>query len=280
MLKYVISQWSKEDISKVFVENVDLFYQVASKGHLPILKCLVEALPPEAVETMVEHKNYLAFRLAASHCDVQMMAYLIALLQPEQVINMLLEDCHRIFKRAYLMGHLPVLKCLIQYLPEDVLAEDLLKAFRYAVCVKDDSIINYLLCIPNVFDYAEQNSIYEHYTQRFITEMLKNLNRRHTDFKATNSLGVFDCKDRREAILIISIINGLTLRDKNALQGDLQFLLMMPSVKALMPMDTLPHQSVLLKTWGVFAAPVNAAITQVGAAWCYGADAAGECSIS
>jgi len=209
LLNYLISQWSKEDLRKMLVENADLFYQVASNGHLPILKCLVEALPSQDVETMVAHKKYLAFRSAASCCYVNIMAYLISLLNPEQVKKMLLEDCHRVFERASHMGHLPVLKSLIQHLPEDVIKNDLLKAFRYAVIVKDHSIIAYLLRIPMVLDYAKQNFFHERYIQAFVAA-----------------------------------------------------------------------QSVLLKTWGVFPAPVNAAITEIEAALRHGAEDAGKCSIS
>jgi hypothetical protein len=85
-------------------------------------------LNPERLEDVIEEKNYIAFRLAAEHGHIGIMAHLSELM-PNKTKNMVMTNHYDAFHRAAGQGQLHAIDYLIEHNPEH--ADSMLLANKY-----------------------------------------------------------------------------------------------------------------------------------------------------
>ena len=103
------------------------FWVTISLGRTTLFE-LFANLYPERLKSVIEEKNYFAFRLAAEHGHVGIMARLCELM-PNKIQNMVMTNHYDAFHRAAGQGQLHVIDYLIEHHPEH--ADSMLLANKY-----------------------------------------------------------------------------------------------------------------------------------------------------
>jgi len=187
--------------------------RIAYFGRISLFDCFMSAYSPQVVQAMVAAGDYAAFQAAARG------------------------------------GHLAVVNRLVELVPEDrvqaMVAAENYAAFREAAGGGHLAVVNRLLQFNTVFAYVEMHD-WEYgsrYVYPFVQAQLAVLQERRTTFEATHPQGVFDVTEPEDAKRCFYMLRNLIRRNNPALEGDIQFLINLPSVKALLHTEVTPGQS-------------------------------------
>jgi hypothetical protein len=216
--------WHKEKGSlknRLATNNYQVFWQAALYGHLPILQYIVENVLASPTD---EFSN--------------MFGSLIS--DPWDICAF-----HKAFNNAAANGHLDIVKYLIEIVKKnapnklrEMISERSRSAFQSAVWNAHLSTAEYLLNFPDLFEYAEQHmhEYGERYVNPFINKRLAALREQRTSFLEKNTDIPFDVSNE-EAKLLFYVLRNLIRRNGAELGEDIDFLLLIPSVKDLVTQD-------------------------------------------
>ena len=215
------------------------FREAASHGQLPILEWLAEKTP-DKLQDMIAAGDYMVFCEAASQGQLHILKWL-AEKAPDKLQDMIASNDCEAFSEAASKGHLPILEWLAEKAPDklqDMIASNGYRVFQHAI------IVHWFLDFSKVFTYAEAHTRqYQSHVHPYVTRLTTELRAEKNRFEADNPYGVFDIQDSQKAQLLFYVIRNLIRRNDVTLRDDIQLLIEIPAVKALLHTEVTIGQS-------------------------------------
>lgn len=220
----------------------EVAYVVMLSGHYHILKWLQDQAPEE-LKVMIRAYDYGTFSIAADKGNLDMLIWLRDQ-APEEFSKMIKANNYGAFRLAAANGHFDTLIWFQEQAPEEF--EAMIKANNFEV-VRNASennrpdIVEWLLQHPSCLAYAEINYVkYSGYVHPFIERICKALLCDKKTFISDHPHEEFDINDPLGAQQCFYMIRNLIRRNDRRLDDVLEFLLSIPSVRAI------AHQEIYL----------------------------------
>jgi hypothetical protein len=239
LLNSVIERLMERDPDEVLnmirANGFQAFCTAAESGHLELMERLMERAPDEILN-MIRANDFEAFWNAAHYGHLEVMNRLMEL-APDEVPNMIRANDFRAFRSAAWNGYLEVMEQLMERAPDEVL--NMIRANDFDALWGADwgehyLVVNRLMLFPDVFAHAEMHTQeYGVHVESFVSRMLVNLRQEIDAFNISQPNGVFDVTDSEQAKLYFYMMRNLIRQNTSESLDNLNFLLNIPSVRAL-----------------------------------------------
>ena len=128
---------------------------------------------------------------------------------------------------------------------ETLIGREGFRSFAEAAGTRQLSVLNRLLEFPSVFAWAElhDREYGEKFIYLFVYEQIATLRAENIALETTHPQAIFDVTSPEKAKFCFYILRNLIRRNDPTLQDDMQFLINIPSVKALLHTELTPRES-------------------------------------
>ncbi len=202
-------------------------------------------------QEMLALNHYHLFKDAAAHHHAQTLRYLMSILSPNTILNMITANHHAVFIEVLHGKDLDMIKYMMSCIPYEQhleIATNLQSSYqRYLHSLDHLKDIgqegaNILLKFYPIFDYAEKHAReYGQYTKHFANHQINALKKMHQNSEILDPNGVFDILDPNEARLYFYIIRYLIRRNHVSDIETIQRLIEIPSVRLLLHTAITPN---------------------------------------
>lgn len=254
--------WQRRPIVELFMANkapdevqnmikakdYEAFIQAAEGNRLDVLELLMDKMSGE-VHNEIKAHNYQAVYLASRRGNKKIIELFMAK-APDEVLNIIRAHGYGVFLEAVKFNQLDVMELFIAKMPAEevqrMASARNYEAFRCATATsrKFFPIVNRLLLIPELFNYADMHSYEfgEEFVAPFVVTTLAELRAQKARFEVDNPNAVFHVADPEKAKLYFYFIRNLIRCNGPDMGDDILFLLEIPEVKALAHTEVSAHR--------------------------------------
>lgn len=228
--------------------NFESFRRADLNGTLSVIKFLIEHAPNyDIVQAMIAVNHFEVFHRAVADGSFAIVKYLLLHVSNQDVVQALIEaNNFHVFYQAVIRGSLDMVRYLIELAShwdgvQAMIVAAGVKASFHSSRLYSIPVFNYLLQYTSFFDKVEILYRYDEYIKSFIQEKLHSL---HTEYQALaheHPDAVFNVSTE-DARLYFYFIRHFIREQTPEAQKDIEFLLSIPAVKALVYTTVTPRE--------------------------------------